>query len=141
MMSVMGRMLGAAVLGTAWATTASAAGGAPSRLTCSPAEIFQCESVAECVRITAEAANLPFFFTADLAGKSINGKRPDGSVLETAIQRQVQEGDTLVLQGVEAGRGWSISVDLKSGKAAIGVVSPDVGFMITGACLVEQAGT
>ncbi len=140
MRSAMERMLAAAVLGAGWAT-ASAAGSAPSRLTCAPAEIFQCESVAECVRVTAETANLPFFFTADLGGKSINGKRPDGSVLETAIQRQVQEGDTLVLQGVEAGRGWSISVDLKSGRAAIGVVSPEVGFMITGACLVEQART
>ena len=137
MISAMSRVLGAAVLGAACATTASAAGSAPSRLTCAPAEIFQCEAVAECVRITAETANLPFFFTADLAGKSINGKRPDGSVLQTAIQRQVQEGDTLVLQGVEAGRGWSIGVDLKSGKAAIGVVSPEVGFMVTGACLAE----
>lgn len=136
-MSVSMKALGAAVLGAGWAVTASAAGAAPTRLTCAPAEIFQCESVAECVRVTPEAANLPFFLMADLAGKSIDGKRPDGAALKTAIQQQVQDGDTLVLQGVEAGRGWSLSVDVKSGKAAIGVVGPDVGFMVTGACLVE----
>jgi len=140
MMSIVGRGLVPAVLGASRVMAASAAGATPSRLTCAPAEIFQCESVAECVRVTAETANLPFFFTADLAGKSIHGKRPDGSLLKTAIERQVRQEDTLVLQGVEAGRGWSISVDLESGRAAIGVVSPEVGFMVAGACLVEQVG-
>jgi len=109
----------------------------PAKLTCAPSALFQCDAIYECTRVPTEIINFPHFFIADLKSKSITGRRPDGTNLNTVIQHQAQEGSALVLQGMEAGRGWSLAVDTSNGKLSLGVAGSDVGFVGLGACLVE----
>lgn len=136
-MPVQARAVAVAGLWALCGTIGSAAATEPAKLTCAPSSIYQCEAMFECLRVPSEAINFPDFFIADLATKTITGRRPDGTDLKTTIERQAREGNTLVLQGVEAGRGWSMSLDVTSGKLSIGVAGPAIGFVGLGACLVE----
>jgi hypothetical protein len=123
--------------GVALVASATSAAEDPRKLTCSASELFQCDAIFECLRVSSETINFPYFFIADVAAKSISGRRPDGSDLKTAVQQQTRDGDTLVLQGVESGRAWSLTVDSTSGKMSMAVAGRDVGFVGLGACLVE----
>jgi hypothetical protein len=40
----------------------------------------------------------------------------------------------MILQGVENGHGWSMSIDQKTGRITTTVSGEEVGFMVFGAC-------
>jgi len=45
-----------------------------------------------------------------------------------------QEGEQLILQGVQEGLGWSLSIAKKNGAMALTVSGDDLAFVIFGAC-------
>ncbi|HMM77745.1 MAG TPA: hypothetical protein PJ986_18730 [Gammaproteobacteria bacterium] len=136
-MSVQARAVAVAGLWALCGTIGAAAAAEPVKLTCAPSSLYQCEAMFECLRVPSEAINFPDFFIADLANKTITGRRPDGTDLKTTIERQTRDGNALVLQGIEAGRGWSMSLDAPSGKLSFSVAGPAIGFVGLGACLIE----
>lgn len=111
-----------------------AAEGESTPLLCAPGEQIQCENGAECVRGTVRGVRLPRFIRVDLATQQLSGAVEDGKVV-TAIKNQQQLDGVLVLQGTENGRGWSMTIDEKSGEMTLTVAGDQVGFVVFGACM------
>ena len=59
----------------------------------------------------------------------------------TAIKNRQQIEGMLILQGAENGRGWSMTIDEKSGEMTLTVSGDQVGFVVFGACMrLDSAG-
>jgi hypothetical protein len=106
-------------------------------LLCALIELYECAPNEGCERTIAEAINLPQFLTINFKKKQISGTTPEGNVRKTDIERMEHVSDRMILQGGEEGRGWSISINEKTGKVVATVSGEEAGFVIFGACTVR----
>jgi hypothetical protein len=122
------------------ASTVYAAEGENTPLLCAPGEEIQCENNKECIRGTVQGARLPRFIRVDLAAQQLSGVA-EGEKVVTAIKNRQQIEGMLILQGAENGRGWSMTIDEKSGEMTLTVSGDQVGFVVFGACMrLDGAG-
>ena len=104
-------------------------------LTCATIEAIECAPGGKCLRGWAREINLPQFVTVDLAAKSITGKRPnDGSQLAAKIKSVSTKNSSLMLQGVQNDRAWSMVIAKDNGFMSVSVSAEDAGFVVFGAC-------
>ena len=83
--------------------------------------------------ICAEAINLPTFWRVDPKAKVANSRRPDGSERLSRITNVSTEGGKLVMQGSDGGFGWTVSVDVTSGKMVL-TGGSETGYLVFGEC-------
>ena len=103
-------------------------------LLCASLRAVDCGRVGECNEGMAEEFNIPQFFTISFADKAIRAMRPDQTKLDTPITTVVGDGDQLILQGVQTGRGWSAAISQVNGRAVVSVSGEDVAFAVFAAC-------
>jgi hypothetical protein len=105
-----------------------------SPLLCAVIEVFECSLERDCNEVTLEGANVPQFIKLDFKNKKISS--PEGSKVtkESAIKNFEQNNGTLILQGAENGRGWSIAVAGDTGKMTGTISENEGGFVVLGAC-------
>jgi len=53
------------------------------------------------------------------------------------IKEQVSMDGMLILQGVENGRGWTLSIAEATGKMVLTVSGDEEGFVVFGACILK----
>ena len=120
----------------ALATGAARAEGldASKPLTCSIAEVAECDGVAACSDVTLEQVDLPPVWRVDFAAKqlaSADGKRtsPIGALetLDTA----------LVLQGQQNGRGWTLVVERATGHLSVSAADVEGVYVLAGSCTAD----
>ena len=111
-----------------------AAEGESTPLLCAPGEPLQCENNGECARGTIQGVRLPRFIRVDFATQQLSGAVEGEQVVTTIKNRQQLDG-TLILQGTENGRGWSMAINEKSGEMTLTVSGDQVGFVVFGACM------
>jgi hypothetical protein len=70
----------------------------------------------------------------DFATQQLSGVVEEEKVA-TAIKNRQQLDGMLILQGAENGRGWSMTIDEKSGEMTLTVSGNQVGFVVFGACM------
>jgi hypothetical protein len=70
----------------------------------------------------------------DFATQQLSGV-VEGEKVASAIKNQQQLDGTLILQGTENGRGWSMAINEKSGEMTLTVSGDQVGFVVFGACM------
>lgn len=104
-------------------------------LLCAPTDLVECGGAGECQRLTAEALNMPQFFTVDFKKKQMSGKLENGEETTTAIQNVVKHEERTILQGAERGRGWSLAIKHATGEIAAAVAGDETSFVFFGACL------
>lgn len=100
-------------------------------LLCAPSDAIQCASEGECGRGEAEHVNLPNFVEIDVAKKTISAV---GGERTTAIHHVAHDADTLILHGVDAGRGWSATISGATGNLTLTAASDSKAFVVFGAC-------
>ena len=61
-------------------------------------------------------------------------RRVVGPKRSSAIESITADENQLLLQGVELGYAWSISLNLQTGKTVSSLVGKDVAFVLFGAC-------
>ncbi len=103
-------------------------------LLCASLRGVECGAFEECYEGPADGFNVPHFFHIDFIDQAVRAKRPDGSELNTIIRTSVLDSGLLVLQGVEAGRGWSASISQTTGRIVITASDEEVALAVFGAC-------
>ncbi len=101
---------------------------------CASIEANACAVGGECLGGLPEEINAPQFARIDVNKKLINVKRSAGEKQTTKIQSVKRMDGKLILQGVENGRGWSITISETTGKMTAAAASDEVAFMLFGAC-------
>lgn len=98
-------------------------------LICAPVTSMDCMFGDECIKGTPEDIGAPAFMRIDFAKKAIVGPKRSSEIL----QMDKSEGQ-LLLQGKEAGFGWTIALDQEDGKMSVTLVNRDGAFVLFGSC-------
>lgn len=105
-------------------------------LICALTDLQSCAPDHGCRRASASDVNMPTFLHIDIAAKAINGQRPDGEKVTTAIETVQQNSQGLVLQGIDGGRSWNAVIDA-DGQLSVAAIGIDAGFLVFGECTVR----
>ncbi|MCK5698184.1 MAG: hypothetical protein KAI02_08485 [Gammaproteobacteria bacterium] len=103
-------------------------------IVCSTVDIIACVDNVACVKDTATSFDLPEFIIVDKEKKVIRAAYESGHKGTSNVKSMEQQGDHLILQGVENSRGWSISIDTKKGDMSGSLVGEGLSFLIFGNC-------
>ena len=113
---------------------AGAASAASGSYICAVGEVFECEAVIGCKRVSAGAINLSKFIVIDIDKKQLS---------ETAIGEDGQTEDiegltvtdkAIFLHGTQDQETWNMSVSLENGAMTGGITSAPSSFAVFGHC-------
>ena len=80
------------------------------------------------------AVNAPQFFRIHFKKKTISATKENGEDQSTGIRTMERVDGMLVMQGIEAGRAWSLVISEYTGKMSVSVAGDREGFVLFGAC-------
>lgn len=124
------RFLMAALLGCLTVATAAAQGlDGSGALVCTTNEVVDCAEVEGCEFVSPGMVNLPRFLVVDLDKRELRG---DGRT--TAINTLETGNGLMILQGLQAGRAWSMALSTETGALTGTVAADGFGFVVFGAC-------
>jgi len=106
-------------------------------LICAVIEAFECNLEQDCNEGNLEQMNIPQFIRIDVANKIISIPEGVGEKRESTIKSFEIDNGTLIMQGVQNGRGWSIAIAEDTGKMTATASSGVGGFVIFGACTLD----
>jgi hypothetical protein len=117
------------------AGTAMAAGlDGTAPIICATTQTFDCAAAGDCISDSPDAINLPRLLRLDFVAKKALTKRPDGAERVAEIGAlTIQEGE-LVLQGVQAGHGWTMAISRGTGAMSLTIAGDGSGFVVFGTC-------
>lgn len=109
-----------------------------ANLTCATFEVVGCLEADQCTSGQARKFDLPEFMTLDFKKKSIHVTYEGGEMeADSPISNHQKSGTQLILQGIEEGVGWSMSIHRDTGKMSIASVGHELTFILFGACKVD----
>ena len=97
--------------------------------------VNECAANNPCEQVTIEEINFTYFLEIDFKNKKITGTRVNGQAVNSQIREQISMDGMLILQGVENGRGWTMSISEATGKMVLTVSGDEEGFVVFGACM------
>jgi hypothetical protein len=103
-------------------------------LICALIEVMDCEPGADCQRGPPESVNLPQFIKLSFTEKTLSTTEAAQKQQSTPIKNIEQFDSSLILQGVEGSRAWSMVIAKETGKMSATVSDDQDGFVIFGAC-------
>jgi hypothetical protein len=103
-------------------------------MVCVPIVVTECGPEGECKRVTAEAVNLPQFLKVDVKAMKVQSEETGRDAPFKSIERS---DGSLILQGGQAGRGWTMTIDEATGKMSATISSHGEGFIVFGACMLQ----
>jgi len=125
----------------AWASVAVATGvsaagfDGSSNLICAANNVVACTKSSVCVQGEASSFELPVFMYVDFKGKVVKARTEgDAKQVESPIRNYQKSNTQLILQGIENGHGWGMSIDQAGGRMTTTVSGESTSFMIFGAC-------
>jgi len=114
---------------------ASAAGlDGTSNLICSAIDVVACAEGSACTMGQAKNFDLPQFVVIDVEASVVRATKHSGIEETSPVKNMEVSGKQLILQGIENGRGWGISINGETGDMAASVVGDAVSFLVHGAC-------
>ncbi len=123
-----------AVLAAA-SVTANAQGFDSSQpLICASMEAYDCGPGSDCVRGTADSIDAPQFIRLDFEQMVARATRAGGEERTAKIESMTREEGKLILQGVQLGLGWSMTIAQNGGAMTLTAAGDQVVFVIFGAC-------
>jgi hypothetical protein len=100
-------------------------------LLCATQAALDCSRGDDCAAGLPEEIGAPAFMRLDLAKKTVIGPQTTSEIL-----LQDKSGKQLLLQGREAGFGWTIVVDQQSGELTVTLTNRNGAYVLYGACTV-----
>lgn len=100
---------------------------------CVPTVVTECGADGECRRGTPGSVNLPEFLKVDLKAMKVHA---EGTGRESPIRNVEHLNGTLVIQGGQNGRAWSMTIAEETGRMSSTISTEGEGFIIFGACAV-----
>lgn len=98
-------------------------------LLCATQSALDCSRGDDCAAGLPEDVGAPAFMRLDLAKKTVIGPNTTSEIL-----LQDKSGKQLLLQGREAGFGWTIAVDKESGQLTVTLTNRSGAYVLYGAC-------
>lgn len=105
-----------------------------SSLLCSVINVAECSTIDGCFESTAATFGLPQFVEIDFEMNMIRAVGKDQEGKESKIKNLEQLESSIVMQGVENGRSWTVVIGSRGAMTAT-VSESDLGFVIFGACI------
>jgi len=105
-----------------------------ARMLCVPTIVVECAAEgpdADCKRRTPDAVNLPQFLDVDLKAMTVEA---EGGGRKSPVRTVDHLNDTLIIQGGQDGRGWTLAIAEQTGRMSGAVSAHSEGFVIFGAC-------
>jgi hypothetical protein len=122
---------GMAVLG---GTSAADGLDGTAPVVCATTQTFDCAAARDCIADSPDAINLPRLMRLDFTARRAFTKRPDGGERIAEIGAlTIQEGE-LLLQGVQAGHGWTMAISRGTGAMSLTIAGDGSGFVVFGTC-------
>ena len=129
------KVLGVIVALIAASSAANADGFDGSQpLICASMEAYDCGPAEDCIKGTAESIDAPLFMRLDFEHKVARATRANGEERTAKIASLTQEEGRLILQGVQRGMGWSMTIAQENGAMALTAAGDRAAFVIFGAC-------
>lgn len=117
------------------ASTVSAGGfDGSANLVCAAIDVVACIDGPVCLQGQARTFDLPEFLAIDFKQNVVRATQESGHKEVSPIKNIEQTGTQMILQGVENGHGWSMSIDQTTGRITTTVSGEEVSFMVFGAC-------
>lgn len=108
-----------------------------AKILCASAEAVACGKQGECTRGPVDQFNLPLFFEIDFANKVVHSLTEEGTKRHSPISGvESKDGYTMIL-GTDVKTVWSLLMNEQTDKMTLGVVGPDEGYTIFGACVMQ----
>ena len=126
-------MIMAALAGGALPAAAAGLDGTEP-VTCATSVTFDCAPNGDCIKDSPEAINLPRLIRLDLPAKKAFTKWASGEERTADIAMFRLEGGRLVLQGVQNGNGWSLTVVQESGAMSLAIAGDGAAINAFGVC-------
>jgi len=104
------------------------------QLICAISETALCLENAGCTQGSVEIVDLPLLLKLDLAKKTIKSTRLSGEHRASTITTTSTSKNNLILQGVQDGSGWSMTVDKKNGQMSVSSSLDGQGYVAFGVC-------
>lgn len=98
-------------------------------LICAPVQAMECYAGEECKMGLPEAVGAPAFMRIDFSQRRVVGPKRS-----SAIESVTADETQLLLQGLELGHAWSMSLNHQTGKMILSLVGKDVAFVLFGSC-------
>jgi hypothetical protein len=117
--------------------TTGAAAAEAEALICETDQSFDCAPGSTCVEDNAEAVGLPSILRVDLGSDQIVGTMPDGTDLQADFAGEVQKDGRLVMTGIQAGLGWTMTVAQGTGAMTLAISGDSIGFLVFGSCVPD----
>jgi len=103
-------------------------------LVCAAVNVVACTEGPGCLQGLASSFGLPEFIVMDFQGKEVRAHAEAGLTHVSPFKNVEKSNTQLIVQGVENGHGWSISIDRRSGRMSTSLAGETVSYMIFGAC-------
>ena len=103
-------------------------------LICASVEAYDCGTSSECFNGPAERITAPQFIRLDFEQKLTRATRLGGEERTAKIEKVTREEGKIILQGVQMGLGWSMTIAQESGAMVLTAAGEQVAFVIFGAC-------
>jgi len=100
-------------------------------LLCATQAVLDCSRGDDCASGLPEEIGAPTFMRIDLAKKAVIGPNTTSDIL-----LEEKSAKQLLLQGREAGFGWTIAVDRQSGELTVSLTNRNGAYVLYGACTV-----
>lgn len=105
-----------------------------SNIVCAVNNVVACVDEHECVQGNTKSFDLPEIIILDADKKFVRAAYESGHKATSSIKSLEINGEHLILQGAEEGRGWNMAVNTKTGKMNASVVGDSLGFLLFGRC-------
>ena len=121
---------------TSLAGTATSAGTLSDKknLVCASVEVVACIDGGNCQQGKAQTFDIPTFMFIDFKGKIIHTAGDDDGDAASPIKAKEVSERSIILQGFENHRGWTLAIDRSDGEMTLSSTGPEVNFMIMGNC-------
>jgi hypothetical protein len=101
---------------------------------CSAAQAAVCTDYGDCETAAPWDLNIPQFIEVNLKDKTLSTTKASGENRSTPIRTLVREDGQIVLQGVEAGRAFSLVIIEKTGDLSVAVAREGKAVAVFGEC-------
>jgi hypothetical protein len=104
-------------------------------LICSVTDVIGCPDAGACVQGQARNFDLPQFIAVDFATKQVRATNEGGEKIVSPFTDHQETRNQLIMQSVENGHGWTVSIDRRDGRMTTSTTGEDVSYILFGACI------
>ena len=110
------------------------------RMLCAATQVHVCIENDSCYAVTPAEMSIPDFIIIDTEKKSLSTTRSSPESRSTRFSTMTELTDSLLMQGMERGRAFSVVIDKASGRMTVAVSRNGLSVSVFGSCTDADLG-